>query len=123
MTLAEMAAVEAEVNAFIRQNSPVETRIMTPDAAERQGARALFGEKYSDEVRVVSMGLRPGSGLGARGETYSLELCGGTHVARTGDIGAFKLVERGRNGQRRAADRGADGRRRAGACRARARRR
>ena len=92
MAPAELAAVEAEVNAYVRQNTPVETRIMTPDAAEKQGARALFGEKYGDEVRVVSMGLRPGSGLGARGETYSLELCGGTHVARTGDIGAFKLA-------------------------------
>ncbi len=91
-TPGELAAVEAEVNAYVRQNTPVETRIMTPDAAESLGARALFGEKYGDEVRVVSMGLRAGSGLGARGETYSLELCGGTHVARTGDIGAFKLV-------------------------------
>jgi alanyl-tRNA synthetase len=92
MTAGEIAAVEAEVNAFVRQNTPVETRIMTPDAAERLGARALFGEKYGDEVRVVAMGVRPGSGLGPRGETYSLELCGGTHVARTGDIGAFRLT-------------------------------
>jgi len=85
----ELALVEAEVNAFIRQNSPVETRIMTPDDARALGAQALFGEKYGDEVRVVSMGLLPGSGKGADGATYSLELCGGTHVARTGDIGAF----------------------------------
>ena len=95
MTPAELAAVEAEVNAYVRQNTPVETRIMTPDAAEKLGARALFGEKYGDEVRVVSMGTRAGSGLGAGGDTYSLELCGGTHVARTGDIGAFKLVSEG----------------------------
>jgi alanyl-tRNA synthetase len=95
MSPEELATVEAEVNAFIRQNTAVETRVMTPDAAERLGARALFGEKYGDEVRVVAMGLRPGSGLGPRGETYSLELCGGTHVGRTGDIGAFKLVGEG----------------------------
>ncbi len=92
MTPAEIATVEAEVNAFVRQNTRVETRIMTPDAAEALGARALFGERYGDEVRVVSMGARAGSGLGPRGETYSLELCGGTHVARTGDIGGFRLV-------------------------------
>ena len=95
MTPRELAAVEAEVNAFVRQNTPVETRIMTPEAAEKLGARALFGEKYGDEVRVVAMGSRAGSGLGPKGETYSLELCGGTHVRRTGDIGAFKLVGEG----------------------------
>jgi len=95
MTAEEIGAVEAEVNAFVRQNTPVETRVMTPDAAERLGARALFGEKYGDEVRVVAMGLRPGSGLGPRGETYSLELCGGTHVGRTGEIGGFRLVSEG----------------------------
>ncbi len=95
MSPQELAGVEAEVNEFVRQNTPVETRIMTPDAAEKLGARALFGEKYGDEVRVVSMGARPGSGIGPGGETYSLELCGGTHVARTGDIGAFKLVSEG----------------------------
>lgn len=88
----EMARIEAEVNGFIRQNSPVETRIMTPDDARALGAQALFGEKYGDEVRVVSMGAQPGSGKGADGATYSLELCGGTHVARTGDIGAFVLL-------------------------------
>jgi alanyl-tRNA synthetase len=89
LTAAELAQVEAEVNAFIRQNAPVETRIMTPDDARAIGAQALFGEKYGDEVRVVSMGHEAGSGKGADGATYSLELCGGTHVARTGDIGAF----------------------------------
>ncbi len=89
---AELASVEAEVNAFIRQNGAVETRIMTPDDARAIGAQALFGEKYGDEVRVVSMGTLEGSGKGANGATYSLELCGGTHVARTGDIGAFVLL-------------------------------
>jgi alanyl-tRNA synthetase len=92
MSPAEVAAVEAEVNAFVRQNTPVETRIMTPDDARALGAQALFGEKYGDEVRVVSMGTLDGSGKGADGKTYSLELCGGTHVARTGDIGAFALL-------------------------------
>ncbi|WP_299675313.1 alanine--tRNA ligase [uncultured Roseobacter sp.] len=85
----ELAQVEADVNAYIRQNAPVETRIMTPDDARALGAQALFGEKYGDEVRVVSMGRRPGSGKGRDGDTYSLELCGGTHVRQTGDIGAF----------------------------------
>ena len=88
LTLEELAGVEAEVNAFIRQNAPVETRIMTPDDARAIGAQALFGEKYGDEVRVVSMGTAE-TGKGADGETYSIELCGGTHVARTGDIGVF----------------------------------
>ncbi|TJZ94121.1 alanine--tRNA ligase [Paracoccus gahaiensis] len=92
VTAEQLAQVEAEVNGFIRQNSPVETRIMTPDDARAIGAQALFGEKYGDEVRVVSMGAHPGSGKGADGATYSLELCGGTHVARTGDMGAFALL-------------------------------
>ena len=89
MSAAELAQVEAEVNEFVRQNSAVDTRIMTPDDARAIGAQALFGEKYGDEVRVVSMGTLDGSGKGADGRTYSLELCGGTHVRRTGDIGAF----------------------------------
>ncbi|MCU0908404.1 MAG: alanine--tRNA ligase [Rhodobacteraceae bacterium] len=88
LTPDELATVEAEVNAFIRQNTPVETRIMTPDDARAIGAQALFGEKYGDEVRVVSMG-RADTGKGTEGQTWSLELCGGTHVARTGDIGLF----------------------------------
>lgn len=92
MSAEEIATVEAEVNAFIRQNAPVETRIMTPDDARSLGAQALFGEKYGDEVRVVSMGELLGSGKGPAGKTYSLELCGGTHVARTGDIGAFVVL-------------------------------
>ena len=82
----ELAQVETEVNAFIRQNTPVETRIMTPDDARAIGAQALFGEKYGDEVRVVSMG-RAETGKGLNKETYSIELCGGTHVRQTGDIG------------------------------------
>jgi alanyl-tRNA synthetase len=92
LSAAELAVVEGEVNAFIRQNGPVETRIMTPDDARAIGAQALFGEKYGDEVRVVSMGRLDGSGKGMDGATYSLELCGGTHVQRTGDIGAFVLL-------------------------------
>ncbi|MDV7269795.1 alanine--tRNA ligase [Thioclava sp. A2] len=89
MSAEEITQVEAEVNEFIRQNTAVDTRIMTPDDARALGAQALFGEKYGDEVRVVSMGELLGSGKGADGKTYSLELCGGTHVKRTGDIGAF----------------------------------
>ncbi|TQS72716.1 alanine--tRNA ligase [Rhodobacteraceae bacterium] len=89
MTPDELSKVEAEVNEFIRQNSGVDTRIMTPDEARGLGAQALFGEKYGDEVRVVSMGTLEGTKKGATGDVYSLELCGGTHVARTGDIGAF----------------------------------
>ena len=88
----ELATVEAEVNALIRQNTAVETRIMTPDDARALGAQALFGEKYGDEVRVVSMGMRAGSGKGTDGQTYSLELCGGTHVTRLGEIGLFVLL-------------------------------
>ena len=92
LNAAELSQVEAEVNGFVRQNAPVETRIMSPDEARALGAQALFGEKYGEEVRVVSMGTLPGSAKGADGTTYSLELCGGTHVARTGDIGAFVML-------------------------------
>jgi alanyl-tRNA synthetase len=88
----ELALVEAEVNQFVRQNTPVETRIMTPDDARELGAQALFGEKYGDEVRVVSMGFDAQSGKGGNGATYSIELCGGTHVKQTGDIGLFVLL-------------------------------
>ena len=91
MTPDEIARVEAEVNSFIRQNSAVETRILTPDDARAIGAQALFGEKYGDEVRVVSMGKAP-TGKGLKGQTYSIELCGGTHVRRTGEIGLFVLL-------------------------------
>ncbi|MBR9894381.1 alanine--tRNA ligase [bacterium] len=92
LTPEEISRVEREVNAFIRQNSAVNTRIMTPDDARALGAQALFGEKYGDEVRVVSMGTEAGSGKGGDGQTYSIELCGGTHVAQTGDIGTFALT-------------------------------
>ncbi|MCK4712347.1 MAG: alanine--tRNA ligase [Marinosulfonomonas sp.] len=88
----QLQSVEAEVNDYIRQNTAVETRIMTPDDARAIGAQALFGEKYGDEVRVVSMGAQDGAGKGADGTTYSLELCGGTHVRQTGDIGLFALL-------------------------------
>jgi len=87
----ELAKVSADVNAFIRQNTPVETRIMTPDDARALGAQALFGEKYGDEVRVVSMG-RAATGKGHDKQTYSIELCGGTHVKQTGDIGTFVIL-------------------------------
>ncbi len=89
LSLEELEQVEREVNALIRQNGAVETRIMTPDDARGLGAQALFGEKYGDEVRVVSMGRQDGSGKGTDGNTYSLELCGGTHVSQLGEIGVF----------------------------------
>jgi len=88
LTPEDIAAVEAEVNRRIRLNAGVTTRFMTPDAAIEAGALALFGEKYGDEVRVVSMG---GSAEG-EARIFSTELCGGTHVKRTGDIGFFKIV-------------------------------
>jgi len=91
MSGAEISRVEADVNAYIRQNTAVETRIMTPDDARDMGAQALFGEKYGDEVRVVSMG-RADTGKGLDGQTYSLELCGGTHVRQTGDIGVCVVL-------------------------------
>ena len=83
----DIAAIEAEVNEEIRANEQVGTRLMTPDDAVAAGALALFGEKYGDEVRVLSMGRR-----GGEGRNYSVELCGGTHVKATGDIGLFKIV-------------------------------
>jgi alanyl-tRNA synthetase len=84
----ERAAVEAEVNRMIRSNDAVRTRLMTPDEAVKEGALALFGEKYGEEVRVVSMG-----GGAERGTAFfSTELCGGTHVRRTGDIGILVIV-------------------------------
>jgi alanyl-tRNA synthetase len=91
----EILGVEAEVNALIRQNAAVITRVMTPEAAQAMGARALFGEKYGDEVRVVAMGARAEGEEGSAGEIYSLELCGGTHVERTGDIGLMRIVAEG----------------------------
>jgi len=85
----ELAMIEADVNRRIRENAEVVTRQMTPDEAQDAGATALFGEKYGEEVRVVSMGNRAGEG---RELPYSMELCGGTHVTRTGDIGFFKIT-------------------------------
>ncbi|MCW2394759.1 MULTISPECIES: alanine--tRNA ligase [unclassified Sphingobium] len=82
---AQIARVEADVNAQIRGNAEVSTRLMSPDDAIAAGAMALFGEKYGDEVRVLSMGT------GDEG-TYSVELCGGTHVRALGDIALFKIV-------------------------------
>jgi len=81
----ELRAAAADVNREIARNGEVSTRLMTPDDAIAAGAMALFGEKYGDEVRVVTMG-------GGDNAPYSVELCGGTHVARTGDIGPFRIV-------------------------------
>ncbi len=85
MTRDEIDAVEAEVNAQIRANEPVTTRLMTPDEAISTGAMALFGEKYGDEVRVLSMGR-------SEEADYSVELCGGTHVRAVGDIQLLKIL-------------------------------
>jgi alanyl-tRNA synthetase len=90
VTAAELSEVEDIANAIILQNEPVVTRLMGVDEARASGARALFGEKYGDEVRVVSMGTIEGGDNGER--PYSIELCGGTHVARTGDIGLVSIV-------------------------------
>jgi alanyl-tRNA synthetase len=87
LTDEDIAVTEAVVNARIRENSEVVTRLMTPAAAVELGAMALFGEKYGEEVRVVSMGGPEGNK-----PAWSIELCGGTHVRRTGDIGYFKIV-------------------------------
>ena len=99
MSPEELSAVEAMANAFVLQNSPVETRLMALEDARETGARALFGEKYGEEVRVVSMGAgdgakRPASDMqsGKANKPWSIELCGGTHVKRTGDIGLIKLT-------------------------------
>ena len=92
LTPKQLEEVQAEVNKYIRQKSHVETRIMTPDDARAIGAQALFGEKYGDEVRVISMGYLERSKKGTTSNTYSLELCGGTHVRQTGDIGCFILL-------------------------------
>jgi len=84
----EIALVERKVNDIVWRNTPVECKVMTPDAAIAAGAMALFGEKYGDEVRVLSMGEDDG-------KNYSTELCGGTHVRATGDIGLFKITSEG----------------------------
>lgn len=83
VTKAELQQIEDMVNAEIRSNTALQTELMELDAAKEKGAMALFGEKYDDEVRVVSIG------------GFSIELCGGTHVSRTGDIGLFKIVSEG----------------------------
>jgi alanyl-tRNA synthetase len=85
----DIAAIETEVNAEIRGNQVVTTRLMTPDDAVAAGALALFGEKYGDEVRVLSMGPKADAGH------YSVELCGGTHVNALGDIALFKIISEG----------------------------
>ena len=86
LTAEDIAVVEAEVNAEIRANDPVVTRLMSPEDAIEAGAMALFGEKYGEEVRVLSMGSKHGA------HAYSTELCGGTHVRALGDIGVFRIV-------------------------------
>ncbi len=87
----EIAEVERLANGIILQDAPVETRLMAVDDARAAGAMALFGEKYGDEVRVVTMGTaREGD---KAGKTYSMELCGGTHVRRTGEIGLVSVVQ------------------------------
>ena len=87
---AEMERIENMANAAVLQNDEVTTRLMSVDDAIKEGAMALFGEKYGDEVRVVAMGTQPEGGPNK--PVYSLELCGGTHVRRTGDIGLIKIV-------------------------------
>jgi alanyl-tRNA synthetase len=91
MSEAEIREVEDIANRLVLQNEPVVTRLMAVDEAVASGARALFGEKYGDEVRVVSMG----TDREADGRWFSIELCGGTHVVRTGDIGVIVVVSEG----------------------------
>ena len=90
LTRDEIRSVEAEVNGHLRRNGETSVRVMARDEAIQSGAMALFGEKYGDEVRVVSMG-----GPAEDGRTYSVELCGGTHVRRTGDVALFRIVGEG----------------------------
>jgi alanyl-tRNA synthetase len=90
ITAAEITAVEDIANRIVLQNEPVITRLMGLEEARNSGARALFGEKYGDEVRVVSMGTIDAGDNGPR--PYSVELCGGTHVGRTGDIGLVSII-------------------------------
>jgi alanyl-tRNA synthetase len=85
LTSEELNAIADDINTHIRQNLPVHTALMTPEAAIKAGAIAMFGEKYGEEVRVVSMGDHDTN-------PYSMELCGGTHVTRSGDIGLFKII-------------------------------
>ncbi|MGF9691487.1 alanine--tRNA ligase [Rhizobium sp. 0TCS1.26] len=90
MSAEELQRVEEMANAIILQNAPVSTRLMSVDDAIAEGAMALFGEKYGDEVRVVSMGT--GIDGAKAGKAYSVELCGGTHVRSTGDIGLVRIL-------------------------------
>jgi alanyl-tRNA synthetase len=96
LTQDDIVAIEAEVNTRIRDNGEARTRLLTPERAVAEGALALFGEKYGDEVRVVSMGgalgVAHGGVVDGEERPYSVELCGGTHVRRTGDIGLFKII-------------------------------
>ena len=87
LTPEDIAVIETEVNAYLRQNEHASVRVMSLDDAIEASAMALFGEKYGDEVRVVTMGRNP-----ADDSVYSMELCGGTHVNRTGDIALFKVI-------------------------------
>jgi alanyl-tRNA synthetase len=89
---AELGAVEDVANQVVAQNDEVTTRLMSVDEAIAAGARALFGEKYGEEVRVVTMGVEPGSG---NRRIYSMELCGGTHVGRTGEVGTIVVTMEG----------------------------
>jgi alanyl-tRNA synthetase len=92
LTAEDIAAVEADVNKRVLENQDVSTRLMTPEAAVEAGALALFGEKYGEEVRVVAMGYPRGA---SEAKPFSTELCGGTHVRRTGDIGLVKIISEG----------------------------
>ena len=103
MSADELERVEDIANDIMLQNAPVTTRLMAQDDAIASGARALFGEKYGDEVRVVAMGEGSGNTLG-----WSVELCGGTHVRRTGDIGLISVVGEAGVGGRGTPDRGFD---------------
>ena len=91
ITREELAKVETQVNEVIRQNTEAKTELMNPDEAIKAGALALFGEKYGDEVRVLSLG----EPIDVTPKAYCVELCGGTHVARTGDIALFKITSEG----------------------------
>jgi len=92
MSSEEIERVEDIANDVVLQNAPVITRLLSRDDAIASGARALFGEKYGDEVRVVAMGQNPATSVGGNTMGWSVELCGGTHVTRTGDIGLISVV-------------------------------
>ena len=92
VSAAEIEQIEDSVNSEIRENMPVEIELSSPEQAIEAGAMALFGEKYGDEVRVLSMGGKPSNGQRTK---FSVELCGGTHVERVGDIGTFAITSEG----------------------------